>query len=103
MEGMMITTEEASDGAVVMRVKGAFDAALAWQVGDMLAAAEPDSHVILDFSKAGGFPDSAVAMLAQSMAKASGSVSLLGIGSHQRRILRYFGVDERAARPVQPG
>jgi len=99
----LITQEESSDGAVVMRVQGAFDAALAWRVGDLLAATEPDSHVILDFSAAAGFPDSAVAMLAQSMSKAAGSVSLLGIGSHQRRILKYFGVADRTGKPVRPG
>ncbi|HUK66456.1 MAG TPA: hypothetical protein VLV17_06470, partial [Anaeromyxobacteraceae bacterium] len=93
---------ELSDGAVVMRVQGAFDASLAWQVGNLLAAAKPNSHVTLDFSRASGFPDSVVATLAQGMSKAKGTVSLLGIGSHQRRILQYFGVVERAAAPLQP-
>ncbi len=94
----MITSAESSDGGVVIHVTGAFDPEAGRQLGDMLAVAGPDDRVVIDFSRAATFPDFAVAMLAESIQGAPGSVSLVGLGDHQRRILSYLGVEHAVER-----
>ena len=96
----MITIAESSDAGMVIRVTGAFDAEAARQLGEMLAVAGPDYHVTIDFSKAAAFPDSAVAMLAQNVQGTAGSVTLVGLRDHQRRILSYFGIEHLNERPI---
>ena len=95
----MIASDESSDGGVVIHVTGAFDPEAGRQLGDTLAVAGPDSHVVIDFSRAETFPDFALAMLAQNIQSVLGSVSLVGLGDHQRRILGYFGVEYLVDRP----
>ena len=89
----MITSTESSDRGIVIHVTGAFDLDAGRQLGGLLARAGPDSRVIIDFSGAATFPDFAVAMLAENIQGAAGSISLVGVGDHQRRILSYFGVE----------
>jgi hypothetical protein len=88
----MLTSSESSFGGVVIHVTGAFDREAERQLGVMLALAEPDSCVVIDFGRA-TFPDFAMAMLAEDLQGAVGTVALVGLGEHQRRILSYFGVD----------
>jgi STAS domain len=89
----MITRSDSSNGGLVIHVTGAFDPEAGRQLADALAVAEPDSRFVIDFSRAATFPDFAVAMLAENIQGAVGSVSLVGLGDHQRRILSYFGVE----------
>ncbi len=97
----MITSEKHADHRVVLRVRGSFDAAAAHQLHDALGKAAPDSRVLIDFSQARDSQDLAVAMLAQDLANAPGRASLLGLCQHQRRLLRYFGIDDEGSEPAR--
>jgi anti-anti-sigma regulatory factor len=99
----VISTEESSDGGVVVRVEGAFDGAAASQLAELLGRTDDEAHVVVDFGRVRDVPDHAVAQLARAVAGAAGRVSLVGLGQHQRRILRYFGVGAEERTEEQPG
>jgi hypothetical protein len=91
-----ITHDPSCGGRVLLSVHGAFDSAAGRQLGHLLSSAPPGSHAVVDLSRAPAFPDFAVASLAQILGNAPGTVSLVGLGAHQRRILEYLGVEDRA-------
>ena len=83
------------EGDVVrLSLEGTFDAAAAWRVHDALSQLSPRSRVSLDFREVRAFHDFAIALLAQDLPAHQGRLQVGGLGQHQRRILRYFGVDE---------
>jgi len=87
------TVQEGGD-RVVLRLEGTFDAAEAWRVHDMLAHLAPRTRLSLDFREVRAFHDFAIALLAQDLLARRGLVEANGLCMHQRRILKYFGVDE---------
>jgi len=88
------------------RIAGRFERSCAWELAALL---EKDAlrEVVLDFSRVGDFVDSAVAVIATSLASSSHRVSLRGLRQHQERLFRYFGVEPAEpsgeAPPVLPG
>ncbi len=85
---------QGGDDAVALRLDGTFDAAAAWRVHDTLAEVSPQARISLDFREVRAFHDFAIALLAQDLRAHQGRVQASGLCQHQRRILKYFGVDE---------
>ncbi len=81
-------------GSVLFRLEGTFDAAEAWRVCEALGSFAAGTPVVVDFRWVRDSHDFAIALLAQNLSQAVCSVSLAGLSQHQRRILRYFGVDD---------
>lgn len=79
---------------VVLSLRGTFDAAEAWRVHDTLGQLPPQARVSLDFRQVRAFHDFAIALLARDLLARQGRVEASGLCQHQRRILKYFGVDE---------
>jgi hypothetical protein len=82
-------------GPIEVRLDGTFDAAEAWRLHELLAQVPPGSHVWFDFGQVRAFHDFAVALLAQDLVARRGFLGATGLCQHERRILGYFGVDER--------
>jgi hypothetical protein len=79
------------------RFERRFGPAEARALTETLAAADPGSRFTLDFSGVREFEDVAVGALAQALAGCTrDAVALLGLSLHQRRMLKYFGVDLEA-------
>ena len=93
-----------SDGeTVVLILDGTFDAAEAWRVHDALDQLPSDARVSLDFREVRAFHDTAVELLARDLLAQNGRVEANGLCQHQRRLLKYFGVDEaRLGEPCAP-
>ncbi len=91
-----IETEQLRRREVLLRVKGIFGADAASELGELVADAPPDVHLTVDFGKVSAFVDFALAMVARDLVAARARVTLRGLGQHQRRLLRYFGVDDEA-------
>ncbi len=90
----MLTAHRFSNERVTLTLEGTFDSAAAWRVHDMLAHLAPATHVSLDFRGVRSFHDFAIALLARDILALRGQVEAAGLCKHQRRILKYFGVDE---------
>ncbi len=76
-------------GTVTLRLEGRFDGPAALQLTklvDELGSRE----VVIDFSHVKEFLDLAVAVLTRSIARKA--VKLQGLGQHQERMFRYFGI-----------
>jgi hypothetical protein len=87
-------TDQGGADLVVLGIEGTFDAAEAWRVHDMLAQLAPGTRVSLDFREVRACHDFAIALLAQDILALRGRIEANGLCQHQRRILKYFGVDE---------
>jgi hypothetical protein len=85
-------------GEVVIRIDGTFDRTTASRLSGWLGEVPIDAQVVLDFSLVKEFEDFGVAAFASQLA-GRGPVQVLGLGRHQQRLLRYFGVD-LGARPT---
>lgn len=92
----MERTDTASGGRVLFRLEGTFDAGEAWQLHEAIGGLGPEARVILDFRDVRAFHDFAVALLARDLLAMRGRMRAAGLLQHQRRVLRYFGVDESA-------
>ncbi len=88
--------------SVVLRFEGTFDAAECWRLREALAGSSPAAAVTLDFTGVRVFHDFAVALLAKELADRRGAVAVRGLRQHQRRLLRYFGVDAAGLDPLAP-
>ncbi|HEU4383285.1 MAG TPA: STAS domain-containing protein [Anaeromyxobacteraceae bacterium] len=88
-------TVRSDAAAVVLSLEGTFDAPEARRVHDALSTLPEDARVSLDFREVRAFDDSAMALLARDLLAArSGRVRAAGLSHHQRRLLKYLGVDE---------
>ncbi len=90
----MLTAHRFSNEQVTLTLEGTFDSAAAWRVHEALAHLAPVTHVSLDFRGVRAFHDFAIALLAKDILALRGHVDAAGLCKHQRRILKYFGVDE---------
>lgn len=91
-----------SNGRVVVRVEGSFDATLAHVI--WAACAPGVTRFTLDLSRARQIQDSGIAFLASRPELAS--VNVIGLGRHHVRLLRYLGAplkDAPRAPPAGPG
>lgn len=78
-----------------MRFGRRFAVAEAERLAETIAALGPVVRLTLDFSDVREFEDAAVVPLARILrALVPGSVSLRGLTLHQRRMLKYFGVEQ---------
>ncbi len=85
---------ETSPQDQVLRFDGVFDIDAARQVQAAIADAMPGRRLQLDLTHVREFHDFPVAMLAQSLSGARTiEVVVRGLTQHQRRLLRYLGVD----------
>jgi len=90
----MVRTDRDAGDAVVLGLEGTFDAAEAWRLHDTLVQLAPGTRVSLDFREVRAFHDFAIALLAQDLLAHRGRIQAAGLCQHQRRLLKYFGVDE---------
>lgn len=95
-----------SEGAVrgegtLFQLEGQFGPAEAKAVHALLARADRGTHLTIDFSKVGEFQDIAIGALAHSVMSCSATVALRGLATHQRRLLRYLGVETEFATESQ--
>jgi hypothetical protein len=92
---------EISRGAVVIRLGPRFAMDEAERLGDTLGACGPVKVLDLDFSQVLEFEDAAVIPLARVLGTVhDASLRMRGLTLHQRRMLRYFGIDEAAQATV---
>jgi hypothetical protein len=90
----MMDVTRSSAGEVVIRLDGIFDRQAAARLSGWLAEVPAGAQVVLDFHGVREFHDFGVAAMASQLA-ARGPVHVRGLGRHQERLLRYFGVDLR--------
>ena len=77
------------NGALSVRVEGTFDGQAALRLQQLLEELKAN-EVELDFSQTRQFLDLAVALLTRSLGQRQ--VRFRGLGAHQERMFRYFGV-----------
>ena len=81
------------DGSTALyRIAGRFERSCAWDLAARIAK-EPLAEVVIDFSRANEFVDSAVAVIATSLSSSPRRILLRGLRHHQERLFRYFGVE----------
>lgn len=90
----MVRAHRVTSEEVTLTLEGTFDSAAAWRVHDLLAHLAPATRVSLDFREVRAFHDFAIALLAKDILAMRGNIEATGLCQHQRRILKYFGVDE---------
>jgi hypothetical protein len=73
-------------------LEGTFDADEAKSLGPLLDEL-PDGRLTLDFSRCIDVRDRGLAVLAELLASRERPVSLRGLRTHQRRLLRYLGLE----------
>jgi hypothetical protein len=88
----MIDVTRGTGGELVIRIDGTFDRQAASRLSGWLVEVTAGAPVVLDFSRVREFHDFGVAALANGLGGRA-SVQVLGLGRHQQRLLRYFGVD----------
>jgi anti-anti-sigma regulatory factor len=94
----------AQSAATIFALEGAFGAAEAQRLQDAIGKLPRGSKAIVDLRKVTRVEDAAIAVLARSFGAASGpTVSVRGLGEHQRRILKYLGVIVDAVCGVERG
>ncbi|MFM2153517.1 MAG: hypothetical protein RL199_1952 [Pseudomonadota bacterium] len=81
---------EGLDQVVVL--EGLFDAAEARALSPAIQNL-PDGELTLDFSRCVEVRDRGLALLAEQLASKGRPVALRGLRAHQRRLLRYFGLE----------
>jgi STAS domain-containing protein len=98
----MMDVTRGADGAVVIRIDGAFDAKAAQRVAGWLVEVPAGDAVVLDFTRVRECDDFVLATMARDLV-ARERLVVQGLTRHHERMLRYFGVDldalpERARR-----
>jgi anti-anti-sigma regulatory factor len=83
---------ELNGSTAFYRIAGRFEGSCAWDLSARLDQ-EPLLEVVIDFSRVSDFVDSAVAVIASSLAASRHRVRLRGLRLHQERLFRYFGVE----------
>ena len=79
-------------GAVVFEMQGVFDVPAAQRLAKALAQADAGDKVRIDLTQVREFHDYGVTVLAQALSAFGARIDVRGLGRHQRRLLRYFGV-----------
>ncbi|GAO02152.1 STAS domain-containing protein [Anaeromyxobacter sp. PSR-1] len=87
----------------IVRLEGTFDLPAARLLEHSLRTMRSGDRVLVDFSRARRFNDFGIAVLARALVVAAGvELRLTGLGMHQVRLLRYFGVGPEVFRR-EPG
>jgi len=92
----MMDVTRGACGEVVIHVDGTFDRQAAARLSSWLAEFPATTPLVLDFSRAGELQDLSLAAVAATLT-GRGAMHLVGLGRHQERLLRYFGVTAEAA------
>lgn len=88
---MEAAADPAADRAVTLSADLAVGVAEAWRIRDAIAALPPATAVVVDLRRATRIDDAAVAVIARASAAPGGRrLTLLGLSSHQRKLLRYL-------------
>ncbi len=78
----------------VFRAEGVFDVRAARRVAEYVEAVAGRGHVRIDLTKVTEFDDFGIAVLAQAVKHLRlVNVRVVGLRTHQFRLLKYFGVD----------
>lgn len=86
-------------GALVIRLEGTFDDAAANRVCGRIREMPAQADVVLDFTGVRQVHDHGLAAVAGAIGERAPSIAVRGLGWHQERLLRYFGVQlQRVAR-----
>lgn len=88
----MMDVTRGSRGEIVIRVDGTFDPQAALRLSGWLGEVPVGAELTLDFSRARDLQDIGLAAMAGPLA-GHGPLHVLGLSYHQRRLLRYLGVD----------
>ncbi len=86
----MMDVSRGSQGEVVVRISGTFDAPAASQLAGWLAELSPDGKLVLDFTETRACEDLGLASLAGALG-ARERLVMRGLTRHQARVLRYLG------------
>ncbi len=98
-----MTRNRSRRGEVIIELDGMFDVPAAKRLGALLERARPGEAIRIDASRATGFEDFGLAVLAQALGETGARrVALRGLRGHQLRMLRYFGVDPARLRSRVP-
>lgn len=89
----MTVEKQEGGGAFLFRLSGRFGPEEARAVEKVLATAERGAHLVLDFTRVRELQDRAMGTLADGLRCCRAAVALRGLALHQRRMLRYLGVD----------
>lgn len=84
-------------GRVTLQLEGTFDGAAALRLRESLEGLSAE-EVVLDFTRVQQFKDLAIAVLMRGVQ--GRNLRLRGLGTHQERMFRYFGVN--VARGAEP-
>ncbi len=79
-------------GALVFEMEGVFDVPAAQRLAHALAQTGNEEQVRIDLTQVREFHDYGVTVLAQALSARGTHIDVRGLGRHQRRLLRYFGV-----------
>jgi anti-anti-sigma regulatory factor len=93
----MLSEASALGDGTLFQLEGQFGLAEAQAVHELLSQADRGTRLTIDFSKVGVFQDIAIGALANSVMKCPATVALRGLATHQRRLLRYLGVETELA------
>lgn len=82
-----------AQGELVIAIDGAFDAQAARRLTGWLHEVPLGAPLVLDFTRARDLQDFGLAAVARDLAQRGNELVVRGLGRHQRRMLRYFGVN----------
>lgn len=90
-------------GEIVVQVSGTFDGTAAARLSGWLGQVPESEPLVVDFTQARGCEDLVLAAVADRLAGRERLV-VRGLGRHQERLLRYFGVSlERLPSALEGG
>lgn len=87
----MMNVTRGAGGEIVIRVDGTFDPQAALRLSGRLGEVPAGATLVVDFSRARELQDLGLAMMAAPLA--GRPLHVLGLSQHQRRLLRYLGLD----------
>ncbi len=90
----MMDVKRSAGGEFVIVLDGTFDRQAATRLSGWLSEVPTGAAVVLDFHRVRDLQDFGLAAMAAQLAE-RGPVQVRGLGRHQERLLRYFGVDLR--------
>ena len=88
----MMNVTRGAGGEIVIRIDGTFDPQAALRLSGRLGEVPAGAELILDFSRARELQDRGLAAMAGPLAGRH-PLHVLGLSQHQRRLLRYLGLD----------
>ncbi|HEY6001625.1 MAG TPA: STAS domain-containing protein [Anaeromyxobacter sp.] len=97
----MMDVTRGTNGEIVIRIDGTFDAKDASRLAGWLVEVSHDDALVLDFTQVRACEDFGLARLAPDLATRD-RIQVRGLTRHQERMLRYLGVDVDKAEGLLP-